>query len=73
MRLSKQVYDLESKMLELTFNIHNAMLLMQKDKVKVGLASLDILNDDYYSITKRYYIKKDYILRQYERLYDGCR
>ena len=73
MGLMERVSELESKMLDLTYEIYNAMLIMDKQKVKVGLASLVILNGEYYDITRKQYIQKDYITKQYERLNNGCR
>ncbi len=69
----ERIADLESKMLDLTFEVYEAMLFMQDKRVKVGLASLDILNREYYDITRKYYINNSYITKQYERLNNGCR
>lgn len=73
MSIYDDIQALEAKMLDLTYEVHQDILLMKKEKAKVKLASLEILNSEYFDMTKTHYIKKDYINTQYERIFNGCR
>lgn len=69
MELSKKVEKLEIDMFEVLTKAHQAIQSRDRESAKYFIASIEVMNDEYYDITEVEFIKESVVLDLYERLW----